>query len=118
MVFKSSNANEVASLELSLAAMKSLNAEYLMRAKQAEEFAKAATEGLDMQQLSSLIWQHVQQRTTDRVVHQQAVLQSTTVALNAALQSDDLTLRSSVNKVVQEITRSLSIMNEMPRPKV
>lgn len=118
MTYKSRNVNKEASLELSLAAMQSLNAEYLMRARQAEEFAAAASSNVDMTQLVSLIQQHMQQRVTDRVVHQQAVLQTTLVALNTALKEDDLTLRSSVNKVVEEITRSLSIMNEMPRPKV
>jgi hypothetical protein len=51
------------------------------------------------------------QRATERAVQQQALLQSTLITLNSALQGDEETLRGLVNKVVQQVTMTLSYMN-------
>jgi hypothetical protein len=107
--------NKEASLELSLAATKSLISNYAMRARHAEETAsRLMSERLStdqVQQLGSVIAAQMEQRANERAVQQQALLQSTLIVLNSALQGDEESLRTLVNTTVQQLTMALSHMN-------
>ncbi len=115
MTRQSRNVDQVASLELSVAAFKSLISDYSVRAKQAEQMVgrlmgdKLTDE--QVQALAVLVGQHMDVKATERAVQQQALLQSTLIVLNAALQGDDESLRSLVNKAVRDLTMALSHMN-------
>jgi hypothetical protein len=115
MVRSSKNYDQVASLELSLQATKSLLSDYALRTRQAEQMASALMSerltGEQVTQLGQLIASHMDQRSTERAVQQQALLQSTLIVLNSALQGDEQTLRTLVNKVVEQATAALSYMN-------
>lgn len=115
MAHQSKNYDKVASLELSLAATKSLLSDYALRTRQAEQTAallmgeKLTDE--QVKQLGQMIAGQMEQKATERAVQQQALIQSTLIVLNSALQGDEETLRGLVNKVVEQVTMALSYMN-------
>ncbi len=115
MVHTSRNANREASLELSLQAFKSLVADYAQRAKHAEATAatlmreKMDADGIEM--LAKLIGAQMEQRATSMAVHQQALIQTTLIALTTASREDDATLRDAVNNVQKALTTALAQMN-------
>lgn len=115
MAHQSKNYDKVASLELSLAATKSLLSDYALRTRQAEQTAallmgeKLTDE--QVKQLGQMIAGQMEQKATERAVQQQALIQSTLIVLNSALQGDEETLRGLVNEVVKQVTSALSYMN-------
>ena len=115
MAHTSKNYDKVVSLELSLAATKSLLSDYALRTRQAEQTAaRLMADRLtdeQVKQLGEMIATQMDQRATERAVQQQALLQSTLIVLNSALQGDEETLRGLVNKVVEQTTMALSYMN-------
>lgn len=117
MTFQSRNVNREASLELSLAATKSLVSNYVMRAKQAEELAgRLLMDKLNEQQMSvivSLITEQIKLKAYERSVQQQAVLQATVVSLNAALQSPDA---DEQRRILRDMLRDLTSCVEHMKP--
>jgi len=107
------------SLHMTVAALKSVNSEYIQRAQHAEQsvgvlMKEKLPEEL-LRELMMLVAGQMDQRAKERAVQQQAVLQATLVALVAATKKDDAAMRQEVQHVVQELTRSLSVMNETQR---
>jgi hypothetical protein len=115
VTFTSRNANREASLEMSLNATKSLLSDYALRTKQAEEtVALLMREKLDVEtvtKLAQLVTTHMDVRSKERAVHQQAILQTTLIALSSGLAGDEETLRTSVNNIIKSITAALGHMN-------
>lgn len=93
MTYRPSNANREASLELSLAAMKSLVSNYVTRANQAEQLAgHLLLEKLDPNQMATierLVTEQIKFKDYERSIQQQAVLQATLLAVNACIQCKD-----------------------------
>lgn len=104
--------SKLASLELTLNAYKSLIADYATRAQQAENMASfLLKEKVEPQELGFIIGQQLQQRSNEKAVQQQALLQATLIALHAGAQSgNDVTLREVVNNVIRDLSMSLSYM--------
>lgn len=111
----SDDLGSVETLNLTLAAFKANQAEYIQRAQHAEHAA-----GILMQEklpqellveLIAAVTGQMGKRAYDRATHQQAVLQATVIALNAALKYDDAALRSAVEHAVRSITGALSVMH-------
>jgi signal recognition particle GTPase len=106
-----------ANLQLSITALKSLISEYAMRATQSEQLCNTLLnekmDDLAMQAIvQSLISEHSENRSKERAVHQQAVLQSLLIALTQLKNVDDLeTIHKQVNSIVQSLTLSLADMN-------
>lgn len=113
--------NSVETLHMSLTAMKAVNSEYLQRARHSEQAAAILMqEKLPEELLRELliaIGGQMDQRSQERAVQQQAVLQATLIALVAATKRDDATLRQEVQHVIQELTRALSVMNDTQQPR-
>lgn len=115
MTHVSRNASREASLELSLNAHKSLVADYAQRAKQAEAAAamlmrqKMDADGIAM--FAQLVAQHMEERGKTLAVHQQALLQTTLVALDSTADADEASLREVVNNVRKAITTAIAQMN-------
>lgn len=105
----------IASLNMSLAALKSLLSDYVVRAKSAEDASAVLMQdklGPELlKDLAALIENQLGVRASERAVHQQAILQTTVVALNDALSHEQDKLRAEVELVIKELTRSLSTMN-------
>jgi hypothetical protein len=116
MTHVSRNANREASLELSLQAHKGLLAEYSQRTQQAEQAVslmmreKMDADGIE--KFATLVAAHLESRANQLAVHQQALLQTTLVALNSAAPLDDATLRHTVNSIQKALTMSLAQMNQ------
>lgn len=113
--------NSVETLNMSLAALKSLTSEYVQRAQHAEQ-----TAGILMQdklpqdllrELVLALSEQMNQRGKERAVQQQAVLQATLIALVAATKRDDANMRQEVEHVIKELTRALSVMNDTQQPR-
>jgi hypothetical protein len=117
MTFQSRNNSREASLELSLAAMKSLVSNYAMRAKQAEELAgRLLMDKLNDQQMAavvSLITEQIKLKAYERSVQQQAVLQATVVSLNAVLQTQDA---AEQRRILLDMLRDLTSCVEHMKP--
>jgi hypothetical protein len=119
MTHQSRNVNKEASLELSLASMKSLVSSYVLRASQAEQLAgRLMMEKLNpdqMQMVCALINEQIKNKAYERSVQQQAVLQATLVACNAALQADDDGRKKMLLDIVKDLTRCVEHMDSKPR---
>lgn len=117
MTYQSRNVSREASLELSLASMKSLVSSYVLRAKQAEELAgRLLMEKLNEQQMSmvvSLITEQIKVKAYERSVQQQAVLQATVISLNAALQTQDA---DEQRRILLDMLRDLTSCVEHMKP--
>lgn len=120
MSHTSRNVNRETGLEMSLNAAKSLLSDYAMRARQAE----AATQLLITQKMdadgiarfATLVGSHMDLRSKERAVHQQALLQNVLAALSLVGGADEATLRSTVNNTVKQITIALGHMNIPAKP--
>ncbi len=119
MSYQSRNASKEASLELSLAATKSLLSDYALRTRQAEATAsRLVAETLDtaqMHALSALIGQQIDVRNAERSVQQQAILQATVVALNAAMQLEGDEQKTMLAKIVRDLTSAVTHLNKLPK---
>lgn len=104
---------KIASLEMTLAATKSSLSDSLLRIRQAEEMVGLLSTGWDMKMVADIIGKHFDQRSTERAVQQQALIQATLVSLNTAMAADDPNLRSTVNTVVKGLTAALGTMHEI-----
>lgn len=108
---QSSNYNREASLELSLAATKSLVSDYSLRMRQAEEVASRAILGQmtdeQIEVFARLVGAHMEVRAVERSVHQQAILQATTIALNAALQASQEEQKEMLTAMLRDLTSAV-----------
>lgn len=109
--------SQEANLQLSIVALKSLLSEYALRTKQSEQMCsmllteKISPEVL-MNTVTLLMTEHSENRSLERAVHQQAVLQSLVIALTQLNNSESLAdVLSQVNTIVQSLTLSISSMN-------
>ncbi len=119
MTRRSPNYDRTASLELSLAATKSLVSDYSLRARQAEEAFARLVHGLDKQNLfefEAAIGRHVNVRAHERAVHQQAILQATLVAIGAALEADEESRKQILQQVFKDLTISVQHLSQQPTP--
>ena len=92
-------------------ALKSLLASYTQREKQSRELAmKLMAERVDMSEIAHLIAQHVNQLSTSAAVQQQALLQSLTLALDAALQGPEQNLRPAIVRAHKHLTLAQGLM--------
>ena len=105
----------IESLNLSLSALKSLLSDYALRSSQAETIAgRLMTEKLSTEQFKEVLvtmGQHLTARSTERAVHQQALIQATLISLEAGLRGDEQTIRETVKDVVKQLTLAQSHMN-------
>lgn len=92
MTHRNRNVNREASLELSLAAVKSLVSDYSLRCRQAEAATIALMrDGFDVEgatKFAGLVGAQMQVRSMERAVQQQAILQATLIALTSALDAE------------------------------
>jgi hypothetical protein len=103
----------IESLNLQIASLKSLVSDLSLRAKQAEQTAghlmrQAHHEkwtDVQVQAFAGIVAKHIDARAHERSVQQQAVLQTTALALNAALQEKDNNKKS---RMLVNILRELS----------
>jgi len=113
MTHQSRNVNREASLELSLAAMKSLVSSYVLRAKQAEELAgRLLMEKLNPEQMTMLqvlVSEQIKLKAYERSIQQQAVIQATLMAVNGCLQSQDA---EKQQQMLRDMVRDLTICVE------
>jgi hypothetical protein len=121
-VRQSSNYNREASLELSLAATKSLLSDYSLRMRQAEEVASRAVLGpMTDQQIEAfghLVASHMDVRAVERSVQQQAILQATTIALNAALQAGPEEQKEMLTAMLRDLTSAVQHLQPHAAPQV
>lgn len=108
------------SLNMSLSTLKSLLSDYALRATQAEAITgKLLSEKLSTEQFVSLartMSEQMNVRAKERAVHQQALIQSTIISLEAAARGDEQMLRATVNEVTKHLTMAQSHMNtQTPR---
>lgn len=112
MTRQSRNVNREASLELSLTATKSLLSDYSLRARQAEQTASMLMRGAltdeQLKEFAALVGQQMDVRNTERSVQQQALLQMTVVALNAALQAEGEDRTALLTNIVRDLTSAIS----------
>lgn len=105
-------------LELSVTALKSLLADYALRAKQAEETAgllmAKTLDDVGRMHLFQLLQQHIEARAHDRAVHQQAVIQTTCLALATALSQDDESLRDAVVRIHKNLSLAADAAMQVP----
>lgn len=115
MTYTSSSASREASTALALQSMKTLLSGYAQRANHAEQttaiLMKEKLSPDDMAQLHAVVVAQIDQRSADRAVQQQALLQATLITLNTAASSDDQTCKTLVNTMLRELTMALSHMN-------
>lgn len=113
----------VESLHATITALKSLVSEYALRANQAEQLSSKLMGDLDQikaHEIAAMIISHMDVRSKERAVHQQALIQATLVALTSTIHQDDSTLRGVVNTVIGSLTTALGSMNvefNQPHPK-
>jgi hypothetical protein len=103
---------KIAMLSVTLSSLQSNLSEYALRARQAEEMVGLLSSSWDHAQIGALLGKHMDQRSNERAIHQQDIIQTTIVALNAALKCDDEGLREIVNKVAKELTTATMNLNE------
>lgn len=117
MTFQSRNVNREASLELSLAAMKSLVSGYVLRTKQAEELAGRLImdklSGEQMGMIQVLVTEQIKLKAYERSIQQQAVLQATLVAANAAMQCTD---PDEQQRILRDMIKDLTLCVEHMKP--
>lgn len=78
-------------LALALQAHKSVSADYLQRARHAEQLVnKLMQDKVDQREVLGIIMQHIQERNDDRSVHYYAILESTVLAVHKCLLSNDI----------------------------
>jgi hypothetical protein len=103
------------SLEHSLAALKSLLSDYVLRTRQAEAVAsRLMSQNLTDAQvhvLATTISQQIDVRTTERSVQQQALIQATVVALNAALQTEGEQQKELLTSILRNLTTAVTTLN-------
>src|SRR5271165_1239585 len=103
------------SLNLSLSALKSLLSDYALRSSQAEAMAgRLMVDKLSPEQFHQVLVtmkEHLDARSKERAVHQQAVIQATILSLESSARGDEATLRTTVNEVVKHLTLAQSHMN-------
>jgi cobalamin biosynthesis protein CbiD len=104
---------KAASLQMTLTALQSNLSENVQRARHAEEMVSMLQTQGTMEQVAQLVMRHMDERSKDRSVHQQALIQTTAFSLNAALQGNEAELRALVNTVVQGLTRASQTMHEI-----
>jgi hypothetical protein len=111
MTRQSRNVDREASLELSLAAMKSLVSDYALRARQAEELASRAllTAMTDTQvnDFANMVAGHMDARARERSIQQQALLQATVVALGAALNAEGEQQKTMLANMLRDLTSAV-----------
>jgi hypothetical protein len=118
----------IASLNVLVDALKSTVSDYLIRAGQAEELAGVLlNEKLTPEQLFELasitIGKHVRDKANERAVHQQQILQTTSLAVNNVQQMlimsdehlDIIKIRSAVNIIVQGLATALGNMKHFEK---
>lgn len=118
---QSRNVNREASLELSLSAVKSLVSDYAMRARHAEEAAQrlqGTTEWTEEQikSFGQMVATHMDQRSLERSVQQQAIIQATVVALGLALQAEADERQGMLTNMLRDLTSAVQHMKPQPRP--
>jgi hypothetical protein len=105
--------HSIESLNLQVASLKAMISDLSLRARQAEQtaghlMAQAHHEkwtDAQIQAFSGIVAKHIDARAQERSVQQQAVLQATSLALNAALKETDEVKKS---KMLVNILRELS----------
>jgi Na+/phosphate symporter len=104
---------KVQSLSVTYAAMQSTLSENVQRARHAEEMVGLLQTQPMMEQVAQLVSKHIEERSRDRSVHQQALIQTTAVSLGTALQGNEEQLRALVNTVVRGLTAASKTMHEI-----
>ena len=106
---------KIASLQMMAASYQSTMSEAQQRARHSEELCHALSSNVNMEQVAELVIKHVGERSNERAVHQQALMQATVTALSTALKMQDDSLRNCVNNVCQGLTRALGTMHEIQK---
>ncbi|EMI5828539.1 TPA: hypothetical protein ACP7Q5_004912 [Escherichia coli] len=105
-------------LEVSVAALKALVADYALRTQQAELLtSRLIDSNLDDAAkiaLFEVVQKQLEARAHDRAVHQQAVLEATCFALDAALAQDDEGLRETIVAIYRDLTTAVSSLTRVP----
>lgn len=105
-------------LDVSVAALKALVADYALRTQQAELLtSRLIDSNLDDAAkiaLFEVVQKQLEARAHDRAVHQQAVLEATCFALDAALAQDDEGLRETIVAIYRDLTTAVSSLTRVP----
>jgi hypothetical protein len=116
----------IESLNLQIASLKSLLSDLSLRARQAEQtaghlMAQAHHEKWTDEQVkefSGVISRQIDARSQERAVQQQAVLQATLFAMNAALkESDDAKKSRMLVNILRELSTSVQHMDKIASMK-
>jgi hypothetical protein len=105
-------------LNMQVTSLKSLVSEYASRANQAEQLASKLMQGIDQVkavEIGGMISRHMDIRSKERAIHQQAVLQATLMALTSTLNMECAEARTVVNTVIGNLTMVLGSMTETQR---
>lgn len=113
---------KIASLELQVAASKSLIADYAVRAQQAEQAASQAIAqaqrgwtDAQVKLFATLIAEHMDRRAQERAIHQQAILQATILALTQALNADTETQQKMLQTIIRETTTAIQHISNIEK---
>lgn len=104
---------ELASLRMSVASLQSQMSDYALRARQAEQMFNMLQNDAPWAAISQLLIEQMDQRSSERSVHQQNLIQNTVTLLTTALSYDDAQVRATVVKVVQGLTRALTTIHDV-----
>jgi hypothetical protein len=114
--------HSIESLNLQIASLKSMLSDLSLRARQAEQtaghlMAQAHHEkwtDLQVQTFAGIVAKHIDARAQERSVQQQAVLQTTSIALNAALkETDDRKKSRMLVNIVRELSTSVQHLEKI-----
>lgn len=111
-----------ATLEFQLITNRALLSDYALRTKQAEMTAGRLTAQMlgswskeQVQSFVELLNDQMQARATERAVQQQAILQATVVALNAAMSAEPETKEKMLKTILRELTASVQHLSKIEK---
>jgi hypothetical protein len=104
---------KIAMLSMTLSSLQSNLSEYALRARQAEEMVGVLSSSWDHAQIGAILAKHIEQKSQERAIHLQDIVQTTQLALQAALKSDDAGLREIVNNVTKELTTATMNLHQL-----
>jgi len=112
MVYRSSNADEVANLKLSLQAHASVISDYAIRTRQAEEAVRMLTHSSCIpNDFALLVAKHINERTSKLNIELQRMLEAIEVSLSIGMTNvSDETLKTLVNNTHKEVSRFLGTL--------
>lgn len=105
-------------LQLSIDALKSMVADYALRTKQAEELAGRLLMDADEKlkaTIGEVITHQMSLRANDRAVHLQAVLNTSCLALNAALKIEGEEQRTMLIQILKDMTLASDNAQRVPK---